>query len=129
MAVQFPNFLSVPVRTQDYSGFGDIVNNYYAGKAMPKDDLIKAIQAQFAKPNAEQALLAAQLGNKKSGIDIRKGELDIQNTLRDIAQQKMFEDQLRQALTGGGGLVGLFGSGMFLGEKLKIFSKLGFIKN
>lgn len=35
---------------------------------------------------------------------------------------------LSQALTGGGGLVSLFGSGMFLGEKLKIFSKLGFIK-
>jgi hypothetical protein len=102
MAVQFPNFLNVPVRTPDYSGFGDIVNNYYAGKAMPKDDLIKAIQAQFAKPNAEQALLAAQLGNKKTGVDIRKGELEIQNTLRDIAQQKMFENQLRQALTGGG---------------------------
>jgi len=36
---------------------------------------------------------------------------------------------LSQALTGGGGLVGLLGSGMFIGEKLKIFYKLGIIKN
>ncbi len=103
MPVQFPNFLSVPVRTPDFSGIGDIVDNYYRGKAMPKEDLLKAIQVEFARPTAEQALLSAKLGNKKSGIDIRKGELDIQTAMRELAQQKLLEDQLRAALGGGSG--------------------------
>lgn len=111
MPVQFPNFLSVPVRTPDFSGIGDIVDNFYRGKAMPKEDLMKAIQAEFARPNAEEALKSARLGNQKSGIDIRKGELDIQTAVRELAQQKMLEDQLRQALGGGGGMPASSGGG------------------
>lgn len=104
MAIQFPNFLSVPVRTPDYSGISDIVENYYKGKAMPKDDLIKAIQAEFARPNAEQSLLSSQLSNSGKRLSNRKEQLDIDKLVRDAAEQKAFEEQLRQAL--GGGRVG-----------------------
>jgi len=97
MPVQFPNFLQVAVRTPDYSGLSDIISNYYAGKAMPKEDLIKSIQAQFARPTAEQNLLSTKLSNRKSQIEIDKA-------LREMAEQKQFEAQLRQALTGGGNI-------------------------
>ncbi len=95
MAIQFPNFLSVPVRTPDYSGIADVVSNYYRGKAMPKEDLIKKIQAEFARPLAEQSLLSSTLSNRKSG-------LDIENTLREMANNQYLEQQLRNAFPGGG---------------------------
>lgn len=91
MAVQFPNFLSVPVRTPDWSGISDIVQNYYAGKAMPKDDMIKAIQAEFARPNAEQSLLGSRLTNKKN-------QLEINRMSQELAERTAFEKQFRQAL-------------------------------
>lgn len=93
MAVQFPNFLNVPVRTPDYSGIADIVQNYYAGKAMPKDDMMKAIQAEFARPNAEQSLLSSKLSNRKSQMEIDK-------MAADMAEQAAFQKQLSQALQG-----------------------------
>ena len=95
MAVQFANYLSAPLNKPDYSALGDVVNNYYAGKAMPKDDLIKRIQAEFARPNAEQALLSSRLSNQKAGLDIRK-------LAQDLAQQAQLEKMLRTALAGGG---------------------------
>lgn len=101
MAVQFPNFLNVPIRTGQYDALGDIVQNYYAGKSMPKDDLIKAIQAEFARPNAEQSLLASKLENRGKGLSNRKSQLDIDKMVQDIADQKAFEQQLRNALGGG----------------------------
>lgn len=93
MAIQFPNFLGVPVRTPDYSGIADIVQNYYAGKAMPKDDMMKAIQAEFARPNAEQSLLSSKLSNRKSQMEIDK-------MAADMAEQAAFQKQLSQALQG-----------------------------
>jgi len=101
MAVQFPNFLGVPIRTGQYDALGDIVQNYYAGKSMPKDDLIKAIQAEFARPNAEQSLLASKLGNSGKRLSNQKEQLDINKMMQDMADQKAFEQQLRQALGGG----------------------------
>lgn len=111
MPIQFPNFLSVPVRTPDYSGLGDIVNNYYAGKAMPKDDLIKAIQAEFARPNAEETLKGLRLGNTGKSLSNRKEQLDIDRLVREASEQKAFEAQLRQALAAGAGAGGGNGSG------------------
>ncbi len=93
MAVQFPNFLQAGVRTPDYSGIGDAFQNYYAGRAMPKDDLIKAVQAQFARPNAEQSLLSSKLSNRKSQVELNK-------MIHEMAEQAAFEKQLRQALGG-----------------------------
>lgn len=97
MPVQFPNFLGVPIQKTDYSGIGDVFQNYYAGKAMPKDDLIKAVQAEFARPKAEQDLLSTKLSNRKSQIEINK-------TIQELRQQKMFEDMLKNALVGGNGV-------------------------
>jgi hypothetical protein len=91
MAVQFPNFLGVPVRTPDYSGIGDVFENYYKGKAMPKDDLIKAIQAQFARPAAEASLRSAQLSN-------RAGQLNIQKLSQELSEKAAFDKYLNQAL-------------------------------
>ena len=95
MAIQFPNFLAAQTANPDYSGIGNAFENYYAGKAMPKDDLIKAVQAEFARPTAEQALLSSKLSNRKSQLDINKLVMEAQ-------QQKELEDQLRRALGGGG---------------------------
>lgn len=93
MAISFPNFLAAALNHPDY-GIGDIVSNYYAGKSMPKDDLIKQVQAQFARPNAEQALLSSRLGNEKSQLEIAKFK-------REQAQQAQFEAALNAALTQG----------------------------
>lgn len=100
MAIQFPNFLSVPVRTPDYSGIADIVQNYYAGKDMPKQDLMRAIQAEFARPNAEESLKGSRLSNTGKELSNRKEQLDIDRLVREAAEQKAFEDQLRKALSG-----------------------------
>lgn len=101
MAIQFPNFLGVPVRTPDYSGFGDMVENYYKGKAMPKDDLIKAIQAEFARPNAEESLKSSKLSNSGKRLSNQHEQLNINQLMQEIKEKKAFEDQLRQALSGG----------------------------
>lgn len=93
MAVQFPNFLSVTNRKPDYSGIANMYEDYYAGKAMPKEDLIRAIQAEFARPQAEQGLIAAKLSNKRN-------EVEINRMAQEAAQQAAFEKQLRQAFGG-----------------------------
>lgn len=74
MAIQFPNFLGVPIQKPDYSGVGDIVSNYYSGKEMPKDDLIKAVQAQFAQPTAEATLSKLQAETSKAGGEGAKAQ-------------------------------------------------------
>lgn len=63
MPIQFPNFLNAQTHKPDFSGIGDIVENYYRGKMMLKEDLIKAVQAKFAQPNAEANLKSTQLQN------------------------------------------------------------------
>lgn len=93
MAVQFPNFLGVPVRTPDYSAVGDIFENYYKGRAMPKDDLIKAIQAEFARPIAEQSLLSSRLSNRRSQMELNKMARDAQIEAENARL-------LRQAISG-----------------------------
>lgn len=93
MAIQFPNFLGVPVRTPDYSAVGDIFENYYKGRAMPKDDLIKAIQAEFARPLAEQSLLSSRLSNRRSQMELNK-------MAREAEEQAQFENLLRQSMSG-----------------------------
>lgn len=95
MAINFPNYLAAALYKPDYSGIGDVVDNYYKGKAMPKDDLIKQIQAQFARPNAEEALTGSRLGNEKTRLENTK-------TRREMAQQADLESQIAKALGGGG---------------------------
>ncbi|HJY22896.1 MAG TPA: hypothetical protein VJ279_08435 [Hanamia sp.] len=94
MAIQFPNFLQAPIQQSDYSGIGNAMENYYAGYNMPKDALIKEIQAKFAQPIAEQTLLSSKLSNRKS-------QMDIDRLSAEIAQQREMEKQLRQVLSGG----------------------------
>jgi hypothetical protein len=101
MAIQFPNFLGVPLVKSDYSGLGDIFQNYYAGKAMPRDDLIKQIQAEFARPNAEQTLQSLKLGNQGTGLNNEKIRLEIAKYRRDMAVQQELENQIARALRGG----------------------------
>lgn len=114
MAIQFPNFLGVPVRTPDYSGIGDIVQNYYAGKAMPKDDLIKAVQAQFAKPKAEADLASTQASTASSQASTALNNLKLQypglgesGIMGQLAYAKLLSDKpefvksLSTALGGG----------------------------
>ena len=105
MAFQYPNFLGVPVRETDYSGIGDSVSNFYAGKGMrnnaktqEQDALLKAIQLEFARPNAEQGLIASKLGNQSTSLSNRTSQLNIQKLASEMAQQKAFEQQLKQAL-------------------------------
>lgn len=90
MAVQFPNFLGAQLVKPDYSGLADAISNYYGGKMMPKDDLIRAVQAEFARPTAEQALLSSQLSNRKS-------QMEISRLAEEMAQQKELENQLKRA--------------------------------
>jgi hypothetical protein len=101
MAIQFPNFLGVPLVKSDYSGIGDSVSNYYAGKAMPKDDLIKQIQAQFARPNAEQTLEGLRLGNQGTGLTNQKMRLEIEKYRYDLAKQREMENLIANAMRGG----------------------------
>ncbi len=94
MAIQFPNFLAAQLVRPDYSGLGDSVQNYYAGKAMPKDDLIKAVQARFAEPNAKAALQGTQLEN-------RHKQMIISHLANEIAQEKQFQQLLNKAMSPG----------------------------
>jgi len=87
-------------------------------------------EAETIKNEAKKAVKVAKFEAKENKSDNRK-EIKTNFAFQFFSTIKTFlwNMTLSQALTGGGGLVGLFGSGMFLGEKLKIFSKLGFIKN
>lgn len=62
MAFNLPNFVG-QTYTPDYSGIGDVIKNYFAGKEAPDQALIEQIKAQFAKPNAEADLASTQLKN------------------------------------------------------------------
>ena len=124
MAIQFPNFLAAQTHAPDYSGIGDSVENFYKGYNMPKDALIKEIQAKFAQPNAEADLQSTQLKNAYQKIlnqyapsekeqslasgrlSNRKSQMDIDKVLLELQQQKALENQFRMALGGapqGGG--------------------------
>lgn len=70
MAVQFPNFLNAQILKPDYSGIGDALQNVLAGyegaqrpqqlrdeaESRKYDNMVKAIQAEFARPTAEAGL-------------------------------------------------------------------------
>lgn len=91
MAIQLPNFLSVPVRTPDYSGLANIVQNFYQGKELPRNDLISAIKTEFTRPAIEQELLSARLANQKN-------QLDLNNMLQQISSNKDFQNKFKQFL-------------------------------
>lgn len=120
MAIQFPNFLSVPVQAKDYSGVGDMVDNFYKGYNMPNDALIKQIQAKFAQPNAEADLKSTQLRNayqsilnqyapesqrasiESTRLGNRKSQMDIDKLALELQQERELENQLRTALNAAG---------------------------
>ena len=97
MAIQFPNFLNAPQIKPDYSGVGDIFENFYKGKAMPQDDLIKRIQAQFAQPNSEQTLANARQELVNNKLTAQKYGLDIEKLRRELAQDADFQQALKLA--------------------------------
>jgi hypothetical protein len=104
MAIQFPNFLAAQLMKPDYSGLGDIVSNFYAGKEMPKNDLIKQIQAEFARPNAEQTLQGLKLGNVGAGLTNQKSMLEIAKFKREQAQEAEIQRLFSNALRNGGNI-------------------------
>lgn len=120
MGIQFPNFLSAQTHAPDYSGIGDAVENFYKGYNMPKDALIKEIQAKFAQPNAEADLSSTQLKNTYQGIlnkyapqekeqslatgrlTNRKSQLDLDTALLEYQQQQELQKQFARALANAG---------------------------
>lgn len=100
MAINFPNYLAAALVQPDFSGLGDSVSNYYAGKMKPKDDLIKQIQAEFARPNAEVALQGSRLGLETGRLGNEKSRLEIAKLRREMAQQAELENQIKAALSG-----------------------------
>jgi hypothetical protein len=62
MAFNLPNFVGQNY-TPDYSGIGDVVQNYYQGKVAPSQALVEQVKAMFAQPNAEADLQKTQLEN------------------------------------------------------------------
>lgn len=91
MAISFPNYLSAALYSPDFSGIGDSVSNYYAGKAKPNDALVRQIQAQFARPSAEAALTSTQLSNEQTRLAIAK---ERRAQAQDLAMQKQIADAL-----------------------------------
>lgn len=132
MAVQLPNFLSAQLINPDYSGLADIFQNYYGGKALKQQDIIgqnqakaapldllmKQIQAEFARPNAETALTGAKLGNQSTGLSNQNTSLQIQQLKKQIAENAAIENQIKAAIAqqqaGQGG--GMQGGGGFGGQ-------------
>jgi len=120
MAISFPNFLSAQLVKPDESGISDVYNNFYQGMNMPQDALIKKIQAEFARPKEEEALKSSQLANYLAGIQNeyarpnaeqslatsrlsnRKTGLDIDKMVLEMQQQKELENQLRNYMNQGG---------------------------
>lgn len=132
MAVQFPNFLQAQLVKPDYSGLGDLFNNYYGGKALRQQDIIgenqaqaaplellmKQIQAEFARPNAEVALSGAKLGNQGKSLSNKESVLKLQQLKKQIADQQDIDNAIKAAIAkqqggegggmqGGGGFGGL----------------------
>jgi len=115
MAIQLPNFLNAPAA--DYSGLSDIFQNYYAGKNLPRQDtineyqakgapldfLMKQIQSQFAKPNAEAALQGARLGNQGKSLSNRQAQMAIQKLQQELANEAKFNAAMKAAQSGQGG--------------------------
>lgn len=98
MAINFPNYLGAQLVKPDYSGIGDSVSNYYGGRNMRNDDLIKRIAAQFAQPNAETSLeqMKQQIANEK--LTGQKSVLEIQKARRDMAIEAQMQAALKSAL-------------------------------
>lgn len=133
MAVQFPNFLAAQLVKPDYSGIGDLFNNYYGGKALRQQDIIgqnqaqaaplellmKQIQAEFARPSAEAALSGAKLGNQGKSLSNQQAGLQLQQLKRQIAEQAAIENQIKAAMAAanaGGQGGGMQGGGGFGGS-------------
>lgn len=98
MAISFPNYLAAQLIKPDYSGIGDSVSNFYGGKAMKNDDLIKRVAAQFAQPNAEMSLeqMKQQIANEK--LSGQKSVLEMQKMRRDQQQEAQLQALLANAL-------------------------------
>lgn len=137
MAVQFPNFLAAQLVKPDYSGIGDLFNNYYGGKALRQQDIIgqnqaqaaplellmKQIQAEFARPSAEAALSGAKLGNQGKSLSNQQAGLQLQQLKRQIAEQAAIENQIKAAMAAanaGGQGGGMQGGGGFGGSAAQI---------
>ena len=104
MAIQFPNFLSAQLSKPDYSGIADIVSNYYAGKNMPKDALIKQIEAEFARPNAETNLANAKITGQHNKALTAHTLLQVQQLKQQLAEQAAMEAAIKKAIAQGGGV-------------------------
>ncbi len=87
-------------------------------------------EAEAIKNEVKKAIKVAKFEAKENKSNNKKEtKTNFVFQLFSTIKTFLWNMTLSQALTGGGGLVGLFSSGMFLGEKLKIFSKFGLIKN
>lgn len=96
MAFNLPNFVGQTYQP-DYSGIGDVVGNYFAGKNAPSEALIEKIKAQFAQPQAQADLQSTQLKNLYQ---------EIQNQFAPATSQADIELKQRMAQMygmGGGG--------------------------
>jgi hypothetical protein len=90
MAFNLPNFVG-QTYTPDYSGIGDSVSNYFAGKNAPSEALIEKIKAQFAQPQAQADLQGSQLKNqnqellnqiqKQFGAQKEQADIDLKNQM------------------------------------------------
>lgn len=120
MAVSFPNFLAAPIIRPDYSGIGNAVNNFYKGYDMPKDALLKEIQAKFAEPTAKANLKSADLRNayqeilnqyapsereqslKTGDLNNKKSQMQLDQIALALQQDKALQEQFQRALGGQG---------------------------
>jgi hypothetical protein len=130
MPVQFPNFLAAQLAKSDYSGLGDIFENYYAGKAMPRNDiinkyqamaapedyLIKQIQAEFARPKAQAELATNKLSQQSTSLSNQNMALQIQQLKKELAMQAEIDRQIKKAQMLGGQGGGNVGGGGFGGQ-------------
>ena len=132
MAVQLPNFLAAQLVKPDYSGIGDLFENYYGGKALKQNDtineskvkeapldlLMKQIQAEFARPNAETALSGAKLGNAGKGLSNQHMAMQLSQLRKQIDEQNAMETMIKQAMASsqGGSGGGMQGGGGFGGQ-------------
>lgn len=111
MAVQLPNFLGAQLINPDYSGLGDIFQNYYGGKALKQQDIIgqnqakaapldllmKQIQSEFARPNAETALAGAKLTNQSTQLTNRQAQMTMQKLQQELGNEARFNAAMKAA--------------------------------
>jgi hypothetical protein len=69
---------------------------------MPKNDLIKQIQAEFARPSAEESLKSLKLGNVGTSLSNQKALLEIAKYKREQEQEAELQRLFSNALRGGG---------------------------